>query len=76
VLQDGNLASCGEDNMIIIWASRKLEVIHTFTHNKAIWDVAALPGNRFVSASEDSTLKVWDAINGGEPLATKTDHTD
>lgn len=33
-------------------------------HSKAIWDVTALPGQRFVSASEDKTLKMWDANEG------------
>jgi len=43
-LADGNLASCGEDNMIIVWASKKLEVIHTLAgHTKAVWCVSSLP---------------------------------
>lgn len=39
---------------MIIWASKKLEVMHTLIgHTKAIWDVCAIPNSRFVSASED-----------------------
>ncbi len=44
--------------MVIIWASKKLEVLHTLAgHTKAVWDVSQLPGDRFVSASEDKTMK-------------------
>lgn len=75
-MQDGNLASCAEDDSVIIWASKKLEVKHTLMgHTKAIWDVAAIPGKRFVSASEDRTLKMWDAVKG-ECLATLTGHKE
>jgi len=61
VLDDGNMASCSEDNYIIIWASKKLEVKMTLKgHAKAIWDVCNIKENLFVTASEDRTLKVWD----------------
>jgi len=43
VLPDGNLASCAEDNMIIIWASKRLEVKYNLVgHVKQIWCVTEL----------------------------------
>lgn len=44
-------------------------------HTKAIWDVCALPNQRFVSASEDKTLKMWDA-DKGECITTMTGHRE
>src|SRR5947209_3153894 len=44
-------------------------------HTGAVWGVAVTPdGARAVSASQDSTLRVWDLIEG-RPLATLTGHT-
>lgn len=76
MLEDGNLASCAEDNSVIIWASKKLEVKHTLQgHGKAVWCVAELPNKKFVSGSEDKCLKMWDSVEG-KCLKTLTGHKE
>lgn len=76
VLYDGNLASCSEDNSIIIWASKKLEVKHTFiSHSKAIWCCDIISSDRMVTGSEDKTIKVWN-YEEGKLDKTLTGHRD
>ena len=45
-------------------------------HVSAVVDVAFAPtGKEFAAASTDKTVRIWDAVNGGDPLLVLKAHT-
>ena len=60
LLKDGNLASGAEDNLINIWVSKRMELVaHCKGHTKPVWSVVGMQDGRFISGSEDKTMKIW-----------------
>lgn len=62
-VQDGKsyLASCGDDNNIIIWDLEKSSHETLKGHEKVVTAISYSPdGKRLASCSEDDTVRVWD----------------
>jgi WD40 repeat protein len=74
---DGTLASCGEDNRIVLWNLATGEKIRELTgHTDLVFAVAFSPrGKLLASGSFDKTVKLWNPADGTEQ-ATLEGHTD
>mmetsp|Transcript_22506 Transcript_22506/g.70536 ORF Transcript_22506/g.70536 Transcript_22506/m.70536 type:complete len:223 (+) Transcript_22506:1149-1817(+) len=59
-----------------VWNTKTGERVRTLNgHSKWITCVAALPGNRIISGSDDETLRVWD-LTDGRCLQLLHEHSD
>ncbi len=57
--RNGLMVTCGADKRIILWQTGQPKVKLDNAHSQAVRDVAVCSDDTFVSASNDSKLKVW-----------------
>ena len=64
------------DNEIKLWDTETGNEVRTLKgHKGQVFSVAFSPdGKRIVSRSRDNTIKVWDAVTGGEPIMNLRGH--
>jgi len=80
-LDDGTIITGGRDAHLRFWELRDqgLKLLKEIpAHNYAIYDIAVLPGGRFVSVSRDKVAKLWDVKQLDTPTrllsGSKTSH--
>ena len=63
------LATVSADAILRFWTSwEEASARELVGHRDTVWSVASLPGDRFVTASADTTARVWDAGKRTEPV--------
>jgi WD40 repeat protein len=65
-LEERHLASGSEDATVKIWQWTRAQLVHNLTgHQGCVYDLVAIRNfTILVSCSQDTTLKVWNRING------------
>jgi WD40 repeat protein len=73
---DGKLlASCGHDNLVKIWDVASGRHLRTLIgHDDIVWEVAFAAAGAVVTASNDRTVRVWNADTG--VIRTFKEHND
>jgi serine/threonine protein kinase len=69
------MASGGNDNTVLVWNRSTSQVYFSYTHGLEVNDVKASPLKQYIaSASDDKTVKIYDAT-AGTPVLVYTGHT-
>ena len=75
-LNNGNIATCGNDLTIKLWQKYSNEPYASlFGHTSTILSVLQLKNGLLASASSDKTIRIWD-IKILQPLKILTDHQE
>ncbi|RKP17919.1 PFU-domain-containing protein [Rozella allomycis CSF55] len=57
---NGNLISCGNDGLILVWDISSGKVLRELSgHNSFIYSIAVCEGGELVSVGEDRSIKIW-----------------
>ena len=67
VMQDGSLASGGQDNTILIWNTTSAQIIKELKgHKNEVTTLVILQNGILASGSYDETIRIWDSKNEKE----------